>query len=29
MRTVSAAALKTAPGDTVIVRGGVYQESVA
>ncbi len=28
MRTISAAALRTAPGDTVIVRGGVYQESV-
>ncbi|MBR7138122.1 MAG: right-handed parallel beta-helix repeat-containing protein [Lentisphaeria bacterium] len=28
MRTISAAALKTVPGDTVIVRGGVYQESV-
>ena len=28
MRTITAASLKTLPGDTVIVGGGVYQESV-
>lgn len=28
MRTITAASLKTAPGDTVMIRGGVYQESV-